>query len=201
MEPEFLGKTLYRTWTTFTRIVGSGSATLSCCRAGSSRAKPQARHRPAWRSVRIETLSRDGFRQLGPALDAPMPTKGATGRLHAALASSSSSPRRGRCTSTIRTGVMDDDQYRLRPGLDDHALLVRGIGLSVGSHFRTTKARAVKISHAARPAGTTVPPSSPSHKLGWQAARRCMPSICSCRKPLSQVPRRGSWLRRNFARL
>ena len=46
--------------------------------------------------------------------------------------------------------------------------------------------------HAARPAGQH---SEFYPHLGWQAARRSVPSICSCRKPEHHL-RRGSWLRR-----
>ena len=85
-----------------------------------------------------------------------------------------------------RTGV-GPDQYRLRPGLDDHRSVP--VGLSVGAlpHHQGGGEDA----HAARPAGQH---SEFYPHLGWQAARRSCPryALAGSRSHL----RRGSWLRR-----
>ena len=84
-----------------------------------------------------------------------------------------------------RTGV-GPDQYRLRPGLDDHRSVP--VGLSVGAlpHHQGGGEDA----HAARPAQH----SEFYPHLGWQAARRSCPryALAGSRSHL----RRGSWLRR-----
>ena len=103
-------------------------------------------------------------------------------RIHAALAQ--------RLITQARTLYVDeelglDDQYRLRPGLDDHRSVP--VGLSVGAlpHHQGGGEDA----HAARPAGQHSVLST-----SRMASCTTMPSICSCRKP-SHL-RRGSWLRR-----
>ena len=81
----------------------------------------------------------------------------------------------------------EPDQYRLRPGLDDHRSVP--VGLSVGAlpHHQGGGEDA----HAARPAGQH---SEFYPHLGWQAARRSCPryALAGSRSHL----RRGSWLRR-----
>ena len=190
------GKTLFAQlmdflpWTTFTRIVDRYGGdhrvrTLSCAEQYRSMAFAQltyrapARQRPASRSTHRNSItwasaSRSGARRW------PMPTKGATG-VSMRRWPSGSSPRRGRCTST-RTGP---DQYRLRPGLDDHRSVP--VGLSVGAlpHHQGGGEDA----HAARPAGQH---SEFYPHLGWQAADVMPSKIVGSRSHL----RRGSWLRR-----
>ena len=74
-----------------------------------------------------------------------------------------------------RTGV-GPDQYRLRPGLDDHRSVP--VGLSVGA-LPTTKA-AVKM-HTLLDLRGNIP--SFIHISDGKLRTTFMPSICSCRKP------------------
>ena len=89
-------------------------------------------------------------------------------RIHAALAAAH--PRDA--VRRRRTGV-GPDQYRLRPGLDDHRSVP--VGLSVGAlpHHQGGGEDA----HAARPAGQH------SEFYRMASCTTFMPSICSCRKP------------------
>ena len=98
----------------------------------------------------------------------------------------SSSPRRGRCTSTEELGLdLTNTVYAL--DVDDHRSVP--VGLSVGAlpHHQGGGEDA----HAARPAGQH---SEFYPHLGWQSARRSCPryALAGSRSHL----RRGSWLRR-----
>ena len=116
-----------------------------------------------------------GFRQPGPALDAGRcQRKGATGVSMRALAQ--------RLITQARTLYVDEELgldltntvYALDS--DDHRSVP--VGLSVGALPHPQGGG--EDAHAARPAGQH---SEFYPHLGWQAARRFMPSICSCRKP------------------
>ena len=155
-----------------------------------------ADRRPVWRRHRVRTLScaaipvhglrpltygkacatssasRSTHRNLshglppaGPALDAGLPTKGATG-YPCGVGPAAHHPGED-AVRRRRTGV-GPDQYRLRPGLDDHRSVP--VGLSVGAlpHHQGGGEDA----HAARPAGQH---SEFYPHLGWQAARRSCP--------------------------
>ena len=161
------GKTLFAQlmdflpWTTFTRIVDRYGGdhrvrTLSCAEQYRSMAFAQLtyreslpRHRDLPLGPRIETLSH-GLPPAGRgARRWPMPTKVRDWRIHAAVAQ--------RLITQARTLYVDEelglrpDQYRLRPGLDDHR---SGLSVFPWAHFRTTKA-AVKMHTLRRPAGST----------------------------------------------
>ena len=127
--------------------------------------KACATSRPASRSTHRNSItwasaSRSGARRW------PMPTKGATGVSHAAIGPAAHHPLED-AVRRRRTGV-GPDQYRLRPGLDDHRSVP--VGLSVGAlpHHQGGGEDA----HAARPAGQH---SEFYPHLGWQAARRSCP--------------------------
>ena len=127
------GKTLFAQlmdflpWTTFTRIVdrygGDHRVTLSCAEQYRSMAFAQLTYRESLRdietclSVHASKLYHMGFRQPIRRSTLADANERRDWRIHAAWPSGSS-PRRGRCTST-KNGV-GPDQYRLRPGLDDH---------------------------------------------------------------------------------
>ena len=112
----------------------------------------------------------------GPALDAGRcQRKARLAYPHAALCPAAHHPGED-AVRRRRTGV-GPDQYRLRPGLDDHRSVP--VGLSVGADFRTTKA-AVKMHTLLDLRGRH---SEFYPHLGWQAARRSCRAICSCRKP------------------
>ena len=122
---------------------------------------------------RIETLSHWASASRSGARRWPMPTKGATG-VSMRRWPSGSSPRQD-AVRRRRTGV-GPDQFRLRPGLDDHRSVP--VGLSVGTlpHHQGGGEDA----HAARPSGATFRVLSTSRMA---SCTTFMPSICSCRKP------------------
>ena len=194
------GKTLFAQlmdflpWTTFTRIVDRYGGdhrvrTLSCAaipvrlRPADLPGKP-ARHRDLPLGPRIETLSH-GLPPAGPALDAGRCQRKARLAYPCGVGPAAHHPGED-AVRRRRTGV-GPDQYRLRPGLDDHRSVP--VGLSVGAlpHHQGGGEDA----HAARPAGQH---SEFYPHLGWQAARRSCPryALAGSRSHL----RRGSWLRR-----
>ena len=130
-----------------------------------------ARHRDLPLGPRIETLSH-GLPPAGPALDVADANERRDWRIHAALAQrlhpGEDAVRRR------RTGV-GPDQYRLRPGLDDHRSVP--VGLSVGAlpHHQGGGEDA----HAST-CGATFRVLSTSRMA---SCTTFMPSICSCRKP------------------
>ena len=154
--------------------------TLSCAEQYRSMAFAQLRptgkacatSRPASRSTHRNSItwasaSRSGARRW------PMPTKGASWRIHAALAQ--------RLITQARTLYVDEEL-----GLDltntvyalDSTTSSVPVGLSVGAlpHHQGGGEDA----HAARPAGTTFRVLSTSRMA---SCTTFMPSICSCRKP------------------
>ena len=174
------GKTLFAQlmdflpWTTFTRIVDRYGGdhrvrTLSCAEQYRSMAFAQltyrekpARHRDLPLGPRIETLSH-GLPPAGPALDAGRCQRKARLAYPCGVGPAAHHPGED-AVRRRRTGV-GPDQYRLRPGLDDHRSVP--VGLSVGAlpHHQGGGEDA----HAARPAGQH---SEFYPHLGWQAARR-----------------------------
>ena len=177
------GKTLFAQlmdflpWTTFTRIVDRYGGdhrvrTLSLRRAipvhglrpADLPGKP-ARHRDLPLGPRIETLSH-GLPPAGPALDAGRCQRKARLAYPCGVGPAAHHPGED-AVRRRRTGV-GPDQYRLRPGLDDHRSVP--VGLSVGAlpHHQGGGEDA----HAARPAGQH---SEFYPHLGWQAARRSCP--------------------------
>ena len=127
-------------WTTFTRIVDRYGGdhrvrTLSCAEQYQSMAFAQLTYRESLRdietclSVHASKLYHMGFRQPVRRSTLAEPTKGATGVSMRALAQ--------RLITQARTLYVDEelgvgpDQYRLRPGLDDHRSVP--VGLSVGA--------------------------------------------------------------------
>ena len=193
------GKTLFAQlmdflpWTTFTRIVDRYGGdhrvrTLSCAEQYRSMAFAQLTYRESLRdietclSVHASKLYHMGFRQPVRRSTLADANERRDWRIHAALAQ--------RLITQARTLYVDEerpDQYRLRPGLDDHRSVP--VGLSVGAlpHHQGGGEDA----HAARPAGQH---SEFYPHLGWQAARRSCPryALAGSRSHL----RRGSWLRR-----
>ena len=173
------GKTLFAQlmdflpWTTFTRIVDryggdhrvgrfpAPSNTGHGLRPADLPGKP-ARHRDLPLGPRIETLSH-GLRQPVRRSTLADANERRDWRIHAALAQRPHHPGED-AVRRRRTGV-GPDQYRLRPGLDDHRSVP--VGLSVGAlpHHQGGGEDA----HAARPAGQH---SEFYPHLGWQAARR-----------------------------
>ena len=143
-----------------------------------------ARHRDLPLGPRIETLSH-GLPPAGPALDAGRCQRKARLAYPCGVGPAAHHPGED-AVRRRRTGV-GPDQYRLRPGLDDHRSVP--VGLSVGAlpHHQGGGEDA----HAARPAGQH---SEFYPHLGWQAARRSCPryALAGSRSHL----RRGSWLRR-----
>ena len=208
------GKTLFAQlmdflpWTTFTRIVDRYGGdhrvrTLSCAEQYRSMAFAQLTYRESLRDSgfqeisrwtckqrdlplgpRIETLSH-GLPPAGPALDAGRCQRKARLAYQCGVGPAAHDPGED-AVRRRRTGV-GPDQYRLRPGLDDHRSVP--VGLSVGAlpHHQGGGEDA----HAARPAGQH---SEFYPHLGWQAARRSCPryALAGSRSHL----RRGSWLRR-----
>ena len=196
------GKTLFAQlmdflpWTTFTRIVDRYGGdhrvrTLSCAEQYRSMAFAQLTYRESLRDIetlplgpRIETLSH-GLPPAGPALDAGRCQRKARLAYPCGVGPAAHHPGED-AVRRRRTGV-GPDQYRLRPGLDDHRSVP--VGLSVGAlpHHQGGGEDA----HAARPAGQH---SEFYPHLGWQAARRSCPryALAGSRSHL----RRGSWLRR-----
>ena len=183
-------------WTTFTRIVDRYGGdhrvrTLSCAEQYRSMAFAQLTYRESLRdietclSVHASKLYHMGFRQPVRRSTLADANERRDWRIHAALAQ--------RLITQARTLYVDEelgvgpDQYRLRPGLDDHRSVP--VGLSVGAlpHHQGGGEDA----HAARPAGQH---SEFYPHLGWQAARRSCPryALAGSRSHL----RRGSWLRR-----
>ena len=142
-----------------------------------------ARHRDLPLGPRIETLSH-GLPPAGPALDAGRCQRKARLAYPCGVGPAAHHPGED-AVRRRRTGV-GPDQYRLRPGLDDHRSVPV---LSVGAlpHHQGGGEDA----HAARPAGQH---SEFYPHLGWQAARRSCPryALAGSRSHL----RRGSWLRR-----
>ena len=139
------GKTLFAQlmdflpWTTFTRIVDRYGGdhrvrTLSCAgaipvhglRPADLPGKP-ARHRDLPLDPRIETLSH-GLPPAGPALDAGRCQRKARLAYPCGVGPAAHHPGED-AVRRRRTGV-GPDQYRLRPGLDDHRSVP--VGLSVG---------------------------------------------------------------------
>ena len=132
-----------------------------------------ARHRDLPLGPRIETLSH-GLPPAGPALDAGRCQRKARLAYPCGVGPAAHHPGED-AVRRRRTGV-GPDQYRLRPGLDDHRSVP--VGLSVGAlpHHQGGGEDA----HAARPAG--------QHSEFYPRSRMAscttfMPSICSCRKP------------------
>ena len=198
------GKTLFAQlmdflpWTTFTRIVDRYGGdhrvrTLSCAEQYRSMAFAQLTYRESLRdietclSVHASKLYHMGFRQPVRRSTLADANERRDWRIHAALAQ--------RLITQARTLYVDEElgldlnQYRLRPGLDDHRSVP--VGLSVGAlpHHQGGGEDA----HAARPAGQH---SEFYPHLGWQAARRSCPryALAGSRSHL----RRGSWLRRTL---
>ena len=185
------GKTLFAQlmdflpWTTFTRIVYRYGGdhrvrTLSCAEQYRSMAFAQLTYRESLRdietclSVHASKLYHMGFRQPVRRSTLADANERRDWRIHAVLAQ--------RLITQARTLYVDEelglgpDQYRLRPGLDDHRSVP--VGLSVGAlpHHQGGGEDA----HAARPAG--------QHSEFYPRSRMAscttfMPSICSCRKP------------------
>ena len=147
------GKTLFAQlmdflpWTTFTRIVDRYGGdhrvrTLSCAEQYRSMAFAQLTYRESLRdietclsvhrnSITWASASRSGARRW------PMPTKGATG-VSMRRWPSGSSPRRGRCTSTLGLDLTNT-VYAL-----DSTTIALCLSVFPWAHFRTTKA-AVKM--------------------------------------------------------
>ena len=185
------GKTLFAQlmdflpWTTFTRIVDRYGGdhrvrTLSCAEQYRSMAFAQltyrekpARHRDLPLGPRIETLSH-GLPPAGPALDAGRCQRKARLAYPCGVGPVAHHPGED-AVRRRRTGV-GPDQYRLRPGLDDHRSVP--VGLSVGAlpHHQGGGEDA----HAARPAGQH---SEFYPHLGWQAARRSCPRYALAESP------------------
>ena len=158
------GKTLFAQlmdflpWTTFTRIVDRYGGdhrvrTLSCAEQYRSMAFAQLTYRESLRdietclSVHASKLYHMGFRQAGPALDAGRCQRKARLAYPCGVGPAAHHPGED-AVRRRRTGV-GPDQYRLRPGLDDHRSVP--VGLSVGAlpHHQGGGEDA----HAARPAG------------------------------------------------
>ena len=196
------GKTLFAQlmdflpWTTFTRIVDRYGGdhrvrTLSCAEQYRSMAFAQLTYRESLRdietclSVHASKLYHMGFRQPVPALDAGRCQRKARLAYPCGVGPAAHHPGED-AVRRRRTGV-GPDQYRLRPGLDDHRSVP--VGLSVGAlpHHQGGGEDA----HAARPAGQH---SEFYPHLGWQAARRSCPRYALAGS-WSHL-RRGSWLRR-----
>ena len=140
------GKTLFAQlmdflpWTTFTRIVDRYGGdhrvrTLSCAEQYRSMAFAQLTYRESLRdietclSVHASKLYHMGFRQPVRRSTLADANERRDWRIHAALAQ--------RLITQARTLYVDEelglepDQYRLRPGLDDHRSVP--VGLSVGA--------------------------------------------------------------------
>ena len=136
-------------------------------------------------SVHASKLYHMGLPPAGPALDAGRCQRKARLAYPCGVGPAAHHPGED-AVRRRRTGV-GPDQYRLRPGLDDHRSVP--VGLSVGAlpHHQGGGEDA----HAARPAGQH---SEFYPHLGWQAARRSCPryALAGSRSHL----RRGSWLRR-----
>ena len=139
--------------------------------------KPCATSRPASRSTHRNS-DHMGFRQpVRRSTLADAQRKASDWRIHAALAQ--------RLITQARTLYVDEElgldltNTVVRPG---RSTTSRSVPMSVfpWAHFRTTKA-AVKM-HTLLDLRGNIPQFYRAH-LGWQAARRLMPSICSCRKP------------------
>ena len=196
------GKTLFAQlmdflpWTTFTRIVDRYGGdhrvrTLSCAEQYRSMAFAQLTYRESLRdietclSVHASKLYHMGFRQPVRRSDAGRCQRKARLAYPCGVGPAAHHPGED-AVRRRRTGV-GPDQYRLRPGLDDHRSVP--VGLSVGAlpHHQGGGEDA----HAARPAGQH---SEFYPHLGWQAARRSCPryALAGSRSHL----RRGSWLRR-----
>ena len=138
------GKTLFAQlmdflpWTTFTRIVDRYGGdhrvrTLSCAEQYRSMAFAQLTYRESLRdietclSVHASKLYHMGFRQ--PVRRSTLANERRDWRIHAALAQRLITQGED-AVRRRRTGV-GPDQYRLRPGLDDHRSVP--VGLSVGA--------------------------------------------------------------------
>ena len=195
------GKTLFAQlmdflpWTTFTRIVDRYGGdhrvrTLSCAEQYRSMAFAQLTYRESLRdietclSVHASKLYHMGFRQPVRRSTLPMPTKGATGRIHAALAQ--------RLITQARTLYVDEEL-----GLDltntvyalDSTTIALCLSVFPWAHFRTTKA-AVKM-HTLLDLRGNIP--SFIH-ISDGSCTTFMPryALAGSRSHL----RRGSWLRR-----
>ena len=185
------GKTLFAQlmdflpWTTFTRIVDRYGGdprvrTLSCAEQYRSLAFAQLTYRESLRdietclSVHASKLYHMGFRQPVRRSTLADANERRDWRIHAALAQRLITPGED-AVRRRRTGV-GADQYRLRPGLDDHRSVP--VGLSVGAlpHHQGGGEDA----HAARPAGQH---SEFYPHLGWQTARRSCPRYALAGKP------------------
>ena len=185
------GKTLFAQlmdflpWTTFTRIVDRYGGdhrvrTLSCAEQYRSMAFAQLTYRESLRdietclSVHASKLYHMGFRQPVRRSTLADANERRDWRIHAALAQ--------RLITQARTLYVDEelgfgpDQYRLRPGLDDHRSVP--VGLSVGAlpHHQGGGEDA----HACSTCGATFRVLSTSRMA---SCTTFMPSICSCRKP------------------
>ena len=233
------GKTLFAQlmdflpWTTFTRSVDRYGGdhrvrTLSCAEQYRSMAFAQLTYRESLRdietclSVHASKLYHMGFRQPVRRSTLADANERRDWRIHAALAQ--------RLITQAMTLYVDEelgcgpDQYRLRPGLDDH----RSVRLSVfpWAHFRTTKA-AVKM-HTLLDLRGNIPSfihisdgklhdvhgpryalaGSRSHLRRGSNATSTLPAFMCCTKPgpsSSRVPSRTSMLiasipRRRIAR-
>ena len=157
------GKTLFAQlmdflpWTTFTRIVDRYGGdhrvrTLSCAEQYRSMAFAQLTYRESLRdietclSVHASKLYHMGFRQPVRRSTLADANERRDWRIHAALAQ--------RLITQARTLYVDEelglglsvgapDQYRLRPGLDDHRSCV--LSVFPWAHFRTSTKAAVKM--------------------------------------------------------
>ena len=140
-----------------------------------------------------------GFRQpVRRSTHGRCATKGATGVSKCGVGPAAHHPGED-AVRRRRTGV-GPDQYRLRPGLDDHRSVP--VGLSAGARSAPPRRR-MKIAHAARPAGqhsefyphlgcascTTFMPSinalagSRSHLRRGSMATSTLPAFMCCTKP------------------
>ena len=191
------GKTLFAQlmdflpWTTFTRIVDRYGGdhrvrTLSCAEQYRSMAFAQLTYRESLRdietclSVHASKLYHMGFRQPVRRSTLADANERRDWRIHAALAQ--------RLITQARTLYVDEelgfgpDQYRLRPGLDDHRSVP--VGLSVGAlpHHQGGGEDA----HAARPASFATRPSP------WTASTpvRITPNFCGASASRTPSPAR-----------
>ena len=160
----------------------TGVRTLSCAEQYRSMAFAQLTYRESLRdietclSVHASKLYHMGFRQPVRRSTLADANERRDWRIHAAVGPAAHHPGED-AVRRRRTGV-GPDQYRLRPGLDDHRSVP--VGLSVGAlpHHQGGGEDA----HAARPAGQH---SEFYPHLGWQAARRSCPryALAGSRSP------------------
>ena len=185
------GKTLFAQlmdflpWTTFTRIVDRYGGdhrvrTLSCAEQYRSMAFAQLTYRESLRdietclSVHASKLYHMGFRQPVRRSNAGRCQRKARLAYPCGVGPAAHHPGED-AVRRRRTGV-GPDQYRLRPGLDDHRSVP--VGLSVGAlpHHQGGGDRCTRCSTC----GATFRVLSTSRMA---SCTTFMPSICSCRKP------------------